>query len=329
MSIMSKLKKRIQKITKVLLGIVLVGGLLVVNYMAKSVASPAASEITYGAELVLAKPGIYGLKVESLDCLDGKVPTMVVEPESDSPVSKKGEIVRCQILERGATLTEYSEISGTVVILHGRNGRKEHAIGIAERFCALGLRCILVDLPSHGESPVAAVKFGSDAWEQDLAYAALMECAEEFGFDTENVALWGMSMGGSFAVAAAADPETGHVWDSVTIVCSLDKLAPVIQKKCKFGWLTKLTSRLCEFHGGADFYEVTPVKWAEKVTLPVLVVHGDSDELIPAVRGKFLYEGFSSVEKKWVTVEGGTHENILITKRPLYAEMGAWILEHF
>ena len=332
MSILSRLIKhrnRILKITGISLGILLIGGLFAINYMAMRVASPAPSDIPSGAAAVLKAPGKFGLHVQSLACLDGKVPTLVVEPDITQPISVKGELVRNQLTERGVNLTDYGTIKGTVVILHGRTGRKENGIGIAERFCAAGLRCILIDLPSHGESPVENVKFGSTEWEQNLPFKVLTECAEKFHFNTDNVALWGMSMGGSFATAAAADQEHGHVWDSLAIVCSFDELAPVIERKCKFSWLKKLTSNLCQYHGGADFADVTPAKWAKEVSTPVLVVHGDEDELIPEARGMVLHDSFASTDKKWLTVAGGNHDNILITPMPLYAEMAHWILERF
>lgn len=331
MSILSRLikhRKRILKTTGISLGVLLIGGLITINYMAMRIASPAPSDIPSGAAQVLGAPEKYGLRVQSLACLDGKVPTLVVEPDATQPISIKGELLRKQLIERGVKLTEYGTINGTVVILHGRNGRKENGIGIAERFCAAGLRCILIDLPSHGESPVENVKFGSTEWEQDLPFEVLTECAEAFHFSTENVALWGMSMGGSFATAAAADQQHGDVWDSITIVCSLDALTPVIEKKCEFSWLTKLTSSFCQYHGGADFADVTPAKWATGVSVPVLVVHGDEDELIPSDRGRCLHASFASTDKKWLTVKGGNHDNILITPMPLYAEMADWILEH-
>ena len=92
--------------------------------------------------------------------------------------------------------------------------------------------------------------------------------------------------------------------------------------------LTKLTSSFCQYHGGADFADVTPAKWATGVSVPVLVVHGDEDELIPSDRGRCLHASFASTDKKWLTVKGGNHDNILITPMPLYAEMADWILEH-
>ena len=69
--------------------------------------------------------------------------------------------------------------------------------------------------------------------------------------------------------------------------------------------------------------------WVDKVSQPVLVVHGDNDQLIPASFGKALYESYRSEKKKWLTVKDGNHNNILITPMPLYAEMADWVLEHF
>ena len=322
-------KKRVLRRLGLFFVVLCVGGLIGINHMAMRIASPAPSDIPSGAAEVLKAPDQYGLSIESLSCLDGKVPVMIAEPDPTQAISDKGLLVRKQLAEHGLELADYGIIRGTVVILHGRNGRKENGIGIAERFCAAGLRCILIDLPSHGESPVENVKFGSTDWEQDLPYNVLTECAKEYHFSTENISLWGMSMGGSFATAAAADPEHGKHWTSVTIVCSFDSLAPVIEKKCKFSWLTNLTCSLCQLHGGPDFQEVNPAKWAAKVLNPVLVVHGDKDELIPFVRGKLLYESFTVKDKKWLTVKGGNHDNILITPMPLYAEMADWILAHF
>ncbi|MGJ8658153.1 MAG: alpha/beta hydrolase [Akkermansiaceae bacterium] len=322
-------KKRLLKISGILVILTLTLATLAINYMAIQIASPPPSKIPPSTTTILETPEKYGIVIHKLACLNGKVPTLIIEPAPTHPISTKGALVRKQLTARGTTLTKYGTIRGTVVILHGRTGRKENGIGIAERFCAAGLRCILVDLPSHGESPVKNVKFGTTNWEQDIPYQVLTECANHFHFSKENTALWGMSMGGSFATSTATDPEHGHTWTSITIVCSFDSLTHIIKRKCKFNWLTNLTSTLCIYHGGADFSKVQPANWAKQILTPTLVVHGNTDELIPEPRGKFLYQSFASPDKKYLTVKGANHNNILITPMPLYAEMADWILTHF
>ena len=309
--------------------VLIIVGLIILNYAASDIASPSPSEIPSGSATVLKDPEASNLKIQEVNCLNGKAPTLVVEPDTSKLLCKKASTVREQLTERGRKIAMHGDILGTVVILHGRNGRKENGLGIAECFCAVGLRCILIDLPSHGESPIEHVQFGNTDWEREIPYKVLTECASNIGFNTENVALWGMSMGGSFANATASHPEHGMTWDSLTIVCSFDSLDNVIQKKCKLGWLTNLTSTLCKMHGGPDFAEVRPVDWAKDISQPVLVTHSDQDELIPSARGKVLYESYASEKKKWLTVENGNHNNILITPMPLYAEMADWVLEHF
>ena len=322
---MSVSKKRIFKISKILFGILLIGGLLGINYMAMQLASPAPSDIPSGAAKIIENPERFALSVRSVNCLDGKVPTLVVEPTSG--VSVKGELVRKQLADRGVSLTAPGVIRGTVVILHGRTGRKENGLGIAERFCAAGLRCVLVDLPSHGESPVEQVKFGTTEWEQDLPFKVLTECAQRFHFSTENVALWGMSMGGSFANSAVADPKHGHTWSSLTIVCSFDSLQSVLEAQSHSSFLTDCVSKVCQSSGGADISQVSPALWIKDVTTPVLVVHGKEDQLIPSDNGKNLYHSYASERKRWIQVAEGNHSNILITPMPLYAEMAEWILQ--
>ena len=72
---------------------------------------------------------------------------------------------------------------------------------------------------------------------------------------------------------------------------------------------------------------MTPIEWVTAVRTPVMVVHGTADSLISDERGKALYDAYASINKRWVTVEEGTHQNILVTPMPLYAEMLEWLLE--
>ena len=298
-----------------------------VIYHGRDLASPARRALQDYHTVILENPEAHGISIERLDCLDGKVPTLIVEPDSQSVVGKRGELLRSQTKAKGVQLSEHGVIVKTVVLLHGRNGRKEDLLPVAERFCAVGLRCVLIDMPAHGDSPVQLVKFGADEWEQDLPRAVLLECAEKFQFSADHAALWGMSMGGSFANSAVADPKHGHTWSSLTIVCSFDSLQSVLEAQSHSSFLTDCVSKVCQSSGGADISQVSPALWVKDVTTPVLVVHGKEDQLIPSDNGKNLYHSYASERKRWIQVAEGNHSNILITPMPLYAEMAEWILQ--
>ena len=293
-------------------------------YQGWRLASPSKRSIQTYHNSWLETPENHGMKIQSTSCLDGKIPTLILEPST--PLGKRGSLIRKQLIDRGQKII--SEVDHTVVLLHGRNGRKEDLLAVGERFCAVGLRCILIDLPAHGDSPLETVQFGASDWEQNLPYRVLLECAERYHFSPAKASLWGMSMGGSFANHACADSEHGSHWKSLIIVCSFDRLDKVINNQVHSQWITSLVSKSAEFHGGVKLSKAAPEQWVKSVHTPVMVVHGDQDTLIPLENGKNLYNSYASKDKRWITVAGGNHSNILITPMPLFAEMACWILSH-
>ena len=132
-------------------------------------------------------------------------------------------------------------------------------------------------------------------------------------------------MGGSFATHSAS---TGAPWKCVVIVSSFDRLDHVLDKQSRISIAKNLLYSVCKSNGGAEVEKVTPVIWANSVTVPVLVAHGTDDSLIDLAHGKTLYDSFASADKKWVEVDGGDHHNVLTTPMPLYATMADWVLKH-
>ena len=276
---------------------------------------------TYHKE-ALANPSERGIEVTQMACLDGKVPTLVVTPIAGGQPGKKGEILRDQV--EGEPV--FGEIRGLLVMLHGRHGRKEDLLAAAERFCAVGFVCVLPDLPAHGESPVETVQFGMAPAERSLPLEVAQEVSAARGFDELPRYLWGMSMGGSFAVHALAEDK--DAWRAAVIVSSFDTLEGVIQDTAEgtLDPIIPVIEKMTRMRGGADITAVRPIDLAPEITTPVLVVHGDRDVLISVSRGRRLFRAFGSEEKQWETVEGGTHAGVLVTPEPLYATMATWLL---
>lgn len=256
---------------------------------------------------------------------DGKVPYLTVSADQDSGPAKRGAILRKQLEDEGIELPGYGEEKALLVLLHGRNGRKEDLLPVAERFCAVGFVCVIPDLPAHGESPVETVGFGIREFEKSLAGRAADEAKAAMQLDGLPQYLWGISMGGSFAIhAAAEDPER---WRRLVIVSSFDRLEGVVEDS--MGMLSQILKpvafKMIELRGGPDVSQVEPVELAAKLRLPTLVIHGDEDDLISLERGEKLFGAFGG-RKKFVAVPGGTHDNVLVTEAPVYAEMAKWLV---
>ena len=214
------------------------------------------------------------------------------------------------------TLPVYGEIKALLVLLHGRNGRKEDLLPVAERFCAIGFACVISGLPAHGESPTETVGFGTRKFETQLRGGVADEAKVLLGMLDLPDHLWGMSMGGSFAIYAASyQPDQ---WARIIIVASFDRLGGVLEDS--MGVLPeafqRLSKSLIKLRGGLNVNLVNPIDLAGGIESPVLVVHGEEDDLISHSRGESLYQAFTG-KKKFITVHGGNHETLLVTEAPV------------
>ncbi|MEZ5448892.1 MAG: hypothetical protein R3E89_07775 [Thiolinea sp.] len=63
--------------------------------------------------------------------------------------------MRTQLHEQGVALTGLWPASGHPGDAAWPQWAQGSLLGVAERFVAAGFRCVLVDLPAHGASPLA------------------------------------------------------------------------------------------------------------------------------------------------------------------------------
>lgn len=300
------------------------------DMISNRILSPKRVELTAHHKYVLDKPGDFGLKIETFNSAQGCItPTLVVE--STGNVSEKGKLLRSQLKEMGVDLVELSndfQSVGTVILLHGRNGKKEDLLAVAERFCAVGLRCVLPDLPAHGGNRAEKCFYGGEKREPEFVTRLLGELETESGKSFDKVHLWGMSMGGSYANFSAAKMEMKkeRVCKSMVVLESFTSLSSVLENKIPGFMLQGVKEKL--LLGGMDIEQVRPVDIVGKIKVPVMLLHGDKDTLIPFEIGKNLFAEYGSENKQFIKVTGAGHDNILITAQPIYALMAKFILEH-
>lgn len=301
-------------------------------WAAADLVHPARRPLQDYHQEILKHPAQFGLKISSYSVPAAKAdgyaaPCLLCEPNASEGLGTRGKVIREQLTAKGIPLLEFGKTCGTVVLLHGRGGRKEDGLPIAERFCAAGLRCILIDLPAHGDNLNPVASFGLHEW--DLPNQAVLEATRQFGVPARPRALWGLSQGGSVAVYAAAHGS----WDALVVLSSFTTLADVCKAQAHryVGPLATplywTTEPLVEWQGGYGLSQVRPIDCLKQLTLPVLIGHGTADELIPLSTGRAIYEAVGSKDKQFVAVDGGTHERVLVTPMPLYAEMAAFLVE--
>lgn len=276
---------------------------------------------------ILRQPEGRGISIQSSLSPTTQCPYLLIEPSSK--ISERGKTIRKQLDQ--SLLQPFGKITGNIVLLHGRKGRKEDLLPVAERFCAIGFRCIIIDLPGHGEHPSPYTYYGAHPDDGLIADRVLSEAAVQFNFNKQPAYLWGMSMGGAYANKALLD--TGDTWKRSIIVCSFHSLPAVIEGKIstlptavRIPY-SKLIYSFVKLRSDFDINQSTPNKWASSINTPVMLTHGTADNLISLDQGKALFNSYSSQKKHWVEVPDAGHDNILITSMPLYSKMAKWLLE--
>lgn len=326
---MKQIRKRWRSILvcSLLLVCLIAGGL--VFWAGSEIASPPRRKLMDYHHEFLANPKDHGLIIERFTAADG-TPCLVCTPDPAGTQGDRGEKIRQQLADRGVTLPHAGKIAGTLVLLHGRKGRKEDYLPIAERLCASGFRCIIPDLPAHGEHPVETATYGvREAW---IPVRVLLEAAAEFSFDPQPAGLLGVSMGGSVAVHAAALP--GAPWKSLVVICSFDSFPKVIEAQASRYIGSSLGPLWAEGTGavfqrktGTPLSEIQPHRHAASIGIPTLIAHGTGDTVSSISCGRCLFDSFpASSPKKWVEIPGAGHDNVLITAYPIYADIAEWML---
>jgi pimeloyl-ACP methyl ester carboxylesterase len=311
--------------------ILLLGTGWVVWFGAAQLVQPPRGQLTeYSGEWLL-QPAAHGIGWSRHSAHGGELPYLIVEPDAAAGVGQRGRVVREQITAMGINVRPFGEVLGTLVLLHGRTGRKEAMLAIAERFCAAGFRCVIPDLPAQGDSPIRFQTFGASADEGELARAVLLDAGRQQGFSPQPAGLFGMSMGGAYAVSAAS--RHSDDWRALVLLSTFDSLPTVIGSKARdfFGPFAPVfvppIKALARRRSGVDPSMIVPAEWAKRITTPTLLAHGTADPLFPSATGRRLFDAIGSREKTWLDVEGGSHDRVLTTSMPLYATMSAWFLK--
>jgi uncharacterized protein len=295
--------------------------------------SPARRPLQDYHRDILARPAEFGLQAEPFTAAD-KTPCLLVTGSAEPGKAERGRILRDELHRRGVALPPWGAQLGTIVMFYGHHGRKEDHLPICERFCAAGFRCLLLDIPGHGDHPGAFGTFGLN--EAKLAGQVLAEASTRFSSPPSPAFLFGVSQGGAIAVQAAArEPSKWNAVASVATFASLDR--PVLRSaeellpdQLHFCCPVAAFSVCCGARLRAGYWpaDVRPIAAAGKLHLPVMIVHGDCDPYIGIEQAKEIFAAVPDRRKQFRVVTGGDHNRVLATgSHALYADLCQFFLK--
>jgi uncharacterized protein len=326
MAVMSSARAKTIKFSVITAGLacVVTAGLL--WWSSSELICPARRQLEEYHQVILKNPRDHGMRIEAFTA--GVHPCLMCEPVSNPGSAIKGNTLRQQLKERGVEVGPWGEVRGTLVLLHGHSGCKEDFLPVAERFCAAGLRCLLVDLPGHGLNPYPFTSFGIK--ERTLPLDVLQAGRQKFSFKESTAGLFGISQGGAMALFAAdASPSEWTCIAELSGFAALDRVVKE-QASSRFGPLAGIFQRgmelLVEHRAGYSPNEVRPVEAASRIRMPTLIGHGVEDSFVTPDHATELFAAIPATDKRLLFVDAAGHRTVLTTSAPVYAELSEFFL---
>lgn len=179
--------------------------------------------------------------------------------------------------------------------LHGNAGNITHRAYLAPLIVESGSSLLLLDYRGYGRSEGKPTEAGiyQDA---DAGY----EFLRKQGFAPEQIIIHGESLGSAVAVELATRRRCAGVVLAAPFTSAAAVAATVLPGLGRF------------LIGGFD-----SLRRVGEVSDPLLILHGDRDEIIPYELGQELYEAARPPKWLW-TIQGATHNDLILVSGPEY-----------
>jgi fermentation-respiration switch protein FrsA (DUF1100 family) len=193
----------------------------------------------------------------------------------------------------------------TLLFCHGNGGNITHRLDSINIFHELGVNCLIFDYRGYGNSEGKPTEEGTYL-DARAAYEWLQETKNT---PANNIIIFGRSLGASIAAQLASQVEAR----GLIIESGFTSYADM----------------------GKKFYPYMPVRWfasfnyntvryLRQVRCPVLVVHSQTDELVPFQFGLELYE-VANEPKEFIEITGSHNDGFLISGQVYTNNLRGWL----
>jgi pimeloyl-ACP methyl ester carboxylesterase len=204
---------------------------------------------------------------------------------------------------------------GTLIYLHGIADNRASAAGVIQRFTPKGLEVIAYDSRRHGASDGEFCTYGH------YEKADLRKIIDTLPLGP--VILIGSSLGAAVALQEAAGDRrvTGVV--AAEVFSDLRTVATERAPSYLTAGMIERAIRAAEERAGFDVDGVSPVKAAEAIGVPVLLIHGDRDVDTDPSHAERVYEALTG-PKRLLLVKGAGH-NQSLSDAKTWSEIDGWV----
>ncbi|HNW48255.1 MAG TPA: alpha/beta hydrolase [Bacteroidales bacterium] len=207
-------------------------------------------------------------------------------------------------------LADSSNEKGTIIFLHGIRRHKEQFMPVAKLLSERGFNSLIPDLRSHGESEGKYITYGYFEKQDvsDLIDSVIIREKLKGG-----IGIWGQSMGAAIAMQAMAIDNRIDYGIFESTFSDLPKTVKDYLKRdlgFYFDWIGEFSVWRAGKIAGFNLHEISPLKIAERISKPILMVHGKLDKKININDAVDVFKKLSSPEKEFLTIPSAGHLDV-------------------
>ena len=188
---------------------------------------------------------------------------------------------------------------GTILFLHGNAENISTHIMSVLWLPARGFNVFLLDYRGYGASGGAASMSGV----QDDMDAALRTVLARKDVDPDRVVVLGQSLGGTIAIYNVAhSPYRRHI-RALVVESAFASYRQITREKLADFWLTWPLQWPLSWTVSDEYNPSVAVAGVSPI--PLLIIHGDRDSIVPVDHGKRLFELAQEPKQIWIVSAGG------------------------
>ena len=217
---------------------------------------------------------------------------------------------------------EYAKGAPIELMFHGYEGNGERDLsGGIERCFALGRSSLIIDQRASGRSEGHVSTFGIK--ERRDCRSWIDFAISHFGDDVK-LGITGVSMGAATVIMTAGESLPENV-KFVLADCGYSSAKEIISKVIDE---LKLPSKLVypfvrlggKIFGGFDLEETSPIQAVKETEIPIIFVHGDTDDFVPFAMSQAMFDACTNEKKALITIPNAGHGLAYPVAREKYIE---------
>lgn len=242
-------------------------------------------------------------------------------------VSRAGMAVMKTLPCEDVYITSRDGLKLHAYLFPAENGDQKYVIGIhgyrsyarpeygpyIEFYRSLGYGMLLPDDRAHAPSEGKYIGFGVLDRLDCIDWARYL--IRRFGESVE-IRLHGVSMGGATVLAASGEADLPTQVKGIVADCGFTSAWEALSYELKAMMhipvypILPLCEKICRKKAGFDFHQFSAIEQVKKAKVPILIVQGGKDQMVPAFMARKIYDACASPKRLLMVEEAGHAESI-------------------